>query len=221
MVECWYKHSTELYMVYYSNICCKKNGCDTSVKLKEWFGLLSTYASLALVDKFGCNFFIQSFLHHMKMFTEKLEQTFFCPQYIWNCQCLIGVIKDCNMCVCVCVCVCARKILAFKVSCSVFKTWNYTYFNVQWVWSEIFAPKLIVILNWYRVVCAVTDPYVVRNIKMQTVLPISHASLLTDGPALGDNICVNERFNLVSFDLLAGCIFCYTKHALTVLDICK
>ena len=88
-------------MVYYFNICCKKNGCDTSVKLKEWFGLLSTYASLALVDKFGCNFFIQSSLHHMKMFTEKLEQTFFCPQYIWNCQCLIGVIKDCNMCVCV------------------------------------------------------------------------------------------------------------------------
>ena len=38
----------------------------------------------------------------MKMFTEKLEQTFFCPQYIGNCQCLIGVIKDCNMCVCVC-----------------------------------------------------------------------------------------------------------------------
>ena len=46
---------------------------------------------------------------------------------------------------------------------------------------------------------------------MQTVLPISHASLLTDGPDLVDNICVNERFNLVSFDLLAGCIFCYTK----------
>ena len=58
---------------------------------------------------------------------------------------------------------------------------------------------------------------------MQTVLPISHASLLTDRPDLRlvDNICVNERFNLVSFDLLAGCIFCYTKHTLTVLDICK
>ena len=42
---------------------------------------------------------------------------------------------------------------------------------------------------------------------MQTVLPISNASLLTDGPDLGDNICGNERFNLVSFDLLAGCIF--------------
>ena len=56
---------------------------------------------------------------------------------------------------------------------------------------------------------------------MQTVLPISHASLLTDRPDLVDNICVNERFNLVSFDLLAGCIFCYTEHTLTVLDICK
>ena len=56
---------------------------------------------------------------------------------------------------------------------------------------------------------------------MQTVLPISHASLLTDRADLVDNICVNERFNLVSFDLLAGCIFCYTEHTLTVLDICK
>ena len=46
---------------------------------------------------------------------------------------------------------------------------------------------------------------------MQTVLPISHATLLTDGPDLVDNICVNEVFNLVSFDLLAGCIFCYSK----------
>ena len=56
---------------------------------------------------------------------------------------------------------------------------------------------------------------------MQTVLPISHASLLTDGPDLVNNICVNERFNLVSFDLLAGCIFVILKHTLTVLDICK
>ena len=51
---------------------------------------------------------------------------------------------------------------------------------------------------------------------MQAVLPISHASLLTDGPDLVENICVNERFNPVSFDLLVGCIFCYTKHTLTV-----
>ena len=46
---------------------------------------------------------------------------------------------------------------------------------------------------------------------MQTVLPISHASLLSDGPDLVDNICVDERLNLVSFDLLVGCIFCYSK----------
>ena len=37
-----------------------------------------------------------------------------------------------------------------------------------------------------------------RNIKKQTLLPISHAGLLADGPDLVDNICVNERFNLLS-----------------------
>ena len=56
------------------------------------------------------------------------------------------------------------------------------------------------------------DPYIVRNIKRQTVLPISHAGLLTDGPDLVDTFVLMKDPIHVSFNLLAVVFSVILKH---------